>query len=87
MKIIKLKMTIFALLASISLSSCATTGSVRKAQNEAENATLVANQANLNANQALESAREAERSALAAETRSRQTEEMLNRSFERSIRK
>lgn len=87
MKTIKLNLTIITLLISISLSSCATTGSVRKAQNEAENATLVANQANLNANQALELASEAQRAALAAEARSRQTEEMLNRGFERSMRK
>ena len=83
----QLNLTLFALLTTFSLSSCATTGSVRKVHNEAKDASLLASQANLNAKQALETALEAQRTALAAETRARQTEEMLNRGFERSMRK
>ncbi len=68
-----------AMVASVSMG-CATTGDVQIARDEAR-------EASRKADEALEAAREARRVAQDAETRAARSEEMLNRSFKRSMYK
>jgi len=68
-----------AMVASVSMG-CATTGDVQIARDEAR-------EASRKADEALEAAREVRRVAQDAETRAARSEEMLNRSFKRSMYK